>query len=1313
MKSKSDSVNRFSQYLRRAKRRERWRHILAFLSVSVLVLVSLTLLGAWLGLYRGFTPLLDNSIRVVLLVSACTSLIVLLWRPLSKLAADDGATLVESSDAAFDSRVNTFLDTQRSDPAQPFLPLLARDALSVARRVPLQRIVPTSTLVWPIALLAALFAAGAGFYHAASPTWKNAALHVWWGWKDPTLVELRQIDVQPGSIQLLAGEDLDLDIALAGFSAGHVTLHAQKPGEEQWQSSEIAVSPDGRFRFKLFRVNEPLNYYVEAGFTESERFEVSVLQPARLQSIDVDYQYPEWTKLPDVTRENITNVSAVKNTHVTLTFALDKELNDGLLMLGDEVLPMNQIDSSEGVRYQARFALQNDTEYQLMDRLLDRQVAISSVNAVIVRGDEAPEVKFLSPARDVSASPIEEVSISVEAKDDFAIESVELFYSVNAGLWQSIALDIDDVASHIFYLETMGTVNAIGANETTLAGEGEQAASTDGVTEASEAVPMQPGDLISYYVRVRDHNSMSETDMMLVDVRPFERRFSEGQGAAAGGGGGGSANEGSEISRRQKEIFLATWNLQRSTEAADGDTTGHEDNARLLSELQRTLAEQARTLADRSEARELVSQGEEIRQFVEYLREAADQMEPSALALDELAFNDAIQPQQKALQLLQRAEALFADIRMTQQEGQGGSGQQAGQDMAEMFELEMDLERNQYEQPDRGGNSADAQQQLDDIFEELADLARRQQELAEAERSNESLTREEQWQQQQLARELEQLQRELEQLERDAANATGEEAESLQQAANELSERLEQAQEALEQSEGASSAQNSEGAQDGERNADGEVAENSEGASQNEDGQTGDDSDAQSAAQAASDALREALQGLGDARSQDFQEGIDAATEQATAMLDRQRELEQQLRDAVERAARSRDSGVFTQGMSREEMQELAENKLDLQRELESLRDDVADLEERFGEQAPATGEALREAIERLDESRVAEMLGFGGDSVANGSLATVLPGESLITNSLREWRDRLSEAGATANSEELQIRENEDLQVADALDQLRDLREQLSGGTQGGGQPSEGQQGEGQQGEGQQGEGQQGEGQQGEGQQGEGQQGEGQQGEGQQGEGQQGEGQQGEGQQGEGQQGEGQQGQGQQGQDQQGQGQQGQGQQGQGQQGQGQQGQGQQGQGQGQQGQPTQQGGESQPNGPQGTGIASSSTFGNGRQDGITFERSPEQAVETAEAVDNLVTELDRAGVSEADLEALRGSAQLLRSGGGDINAARVEAEYRNILRQIEQLEVQIINNASPDTDGIEALVRQGTVSETAADYYRRLSEQPLRLQR
>ncbi|NND93144.1 MAG: hypothetical protein HKN42_19980 [Granulosicoccus sp.] len=1087
MSPSNSSIDRFGNYLHRARRRETWRHVLRFIALLCLAMCTITAVGTWAGLFRGFTPELTMSIRVILAVSTVLLCAILLWRPITSLRRDQGAALVEGADAAFNGRVRTYLDTRSRQQDQPFLSLLARDALSVARRVPLERIVPTATLVWPLLLLLFMVGVLFGFRELAPQTWQNAALHIWWGWKNGELVEPRTIAVRPGSIELLAGEDLDLDIQLNGFRQNTVTLHARSDDDE-WQTTPITQSPDQHFRFTLFRVNQPLEYYVSAAYTQSETFAVSVIQPSRLERIVARFEYPEWTRLEPTIREDVGDISGVKNTRVTLEFVLDRPMQDGALRLDDRLIALQQIDALDAAatahteagdpdlpdvpsqtnarqpeyRYQASFVIRNDTQYQLVDRMLEREVAISPEHAIIVRGDEAPDVKFVRPGRDVTASPIEEVHISIQAVDDFAVESIELLYSVNAGDWQSVMLPVEELAEHVFYLESMGSGDDLLADMPVIEDGPSPTPELQGIEPLALAgLPMHPGDLISYYVRVRDHDSVTETDMMLVDVRPFERRFSEGQGGAGGGGGGsGAANEGSEISRRQKEILMATWNLLRASEAAGGETMAQEDNARLLAELQRTLAEQARTLADRSEARELVEQGEEIRQFVDYLRAAAVQMEPSARSLDEMAFSEAIQPQQKALQLLQRAEALFADIRMTQQQGQGGGGQQAGKDMAEMFELEMDLERNQYEQPDRGGNNAGGEQ-LDDIFEQLAELARRQQALADAERQRRELTREEQWQQQQLRRELEQLQRDLEQLQQEASQAEGAEARALEQAASELSEQLQRAEEALEEStESAQQAnlQNDSTSAEGGENSGPEEGDSGSDGNGTADAATADSRDASeqndmsdpSSAQAASEALRDALRGLGEQRSRELQDGIDAALATAEKLLDEQRDVEEELRDAVDRAVRSRESGLFNSGMTREQMGELSRRKRDLQTELESVRQDVDALQQRFGEHAPDTGEALEQAIERLDESRVVEMLGIASDAISNGSIATALPGESLVTNAMREWRDRLSEARDAAADEQLQSQDNRDLQVADALDQLQNLRELLTGGQQG-----------------------------------------------------------------------------------------------------------------------------------------------------------------------------------------------------------------------------------------------------------------------
>ena len=44
---------------------------------------------------------------------------------------------------------------------------------------------------------------------------------------------------------------------------------------------------------------------------------------------------------------------------------------------------------------------------------------------------------------------------------------------------------------------------------------------------------LEPGDLVSYYAVAKDRGTAVQTDLFMVQVQPFERRFTQGQG---GGG---------------------------------------------------------------------------------------------------------------------------------------------------------------------------------------------------------------------------------------------------------------------------------------------------------------------------------------------------------------------------------------------------------------------------------------------------------------------------------------------------------------------------------------------------------------------------------------------------------------------------------------------------------------------------------------------------------------------------------------------------------------------------------------------------------
>ena len=78
---------------------------------------------------------------------------------------------------------------------------------------------------------------------------------------------------------------------------------------------------------------------------------------------------------------------------------------------------------------------------------------------------------------------------------------------------------------------------------------------------------------------------------------------------------------------------------------------------------------------------------------------ASQAMGPAADKLKQQQWHDAIQPEQKALQYLLRAEATFRQIQVAfgSTGGGGGGGGSAGRDLASLFDLELDTEKNQYE----------------------------------------------------------------------------------------------------------------------------------------------------------------------------------------------------------------------------------------------------------------------------------------------------------------------------------------------------------------------------------------------------------------------------------------------------------------------------------------------------------------------------------------------------------------------------------------------------------------------------------------
>ena len=736
---------------------QRLRKLLWLRGAAALALVVLVVggVGAWFSVESGFAPTTIGAFRVLLVLALVAVALRFLIDPLQNLK-DNLSQPVEKRVPELNGRIETYSQLKAAN--NPFLDLLAEDALKISEHHPVAVTVPrkelavaASALAGAVVVLLYLLIAGPGFLNYSL---RNLLA----GWAFVDLLPPQSIAVTPGDQNVRRGTNMRITAAMSGFDPDDAVIHILD-SSGNWQDVGMVKGPLG-FEFTLFAMQNNSHYYVSATSLRSPEYSLNVVDVPGIEKLELTYNFPDWTaRDPEVSTSG--DVNALPDTRIALKVTTTAPLRDGQLVLNGT----KQSLSSSGNDASGQFTVTADGVYYLATTVGGEQVRLSDDFFIRLAADGKPELKITKPGGDYNASSIEEVLARVEAKDDYGLKALALQYSVNGGAFQKVDLLKNPVreitADHIFMLEDLRVarkqLTTANVGKFKVALDEKSAAASADKTVAAETTALQPGDLISFYAEAADRTQTVRTDMFFIQIQPYNRRYSQSQLSGGGGGGGGGGQQQDEISKRQRQIIVSTWNLIRDKSA--GDANGQvELNAKLLSDLQNTLAEQATTLADRARARGL-DNDEQIRDFVSNMDLAVQSMHPASEQLAKSELNAAIQPAQEALQHLLRAESVFNDITVSQQRGGGGGGGggRSGQDLAEMYELEMDLSLNQYE---TGNNVTpqQQQQQTDDIMKKLDELAKRQAELASNLRNQKQLTDAQRYQQEMLKRQAEQLQ---------------------------------------------------------------------------------------------------------------------------------------------------------------------------------------------------------------------------------------------------------------------------------------------------------------------------------------------------------------------------------------------------------------------------------------------------------------------------------------------------------------------------------------------------------------------------
>jgi hypothetical protein len=730
------ALEKLNNYLRSLELRLRLFAASRGIAVAACFAVILTVLFVWVSNRYAFAQRVVFPLRILLFFALAAAFSGLLLVPLLKVNRRRAARLAEHRVPGFEERLLTI--SERPDAENPFTELVAEDALRVASEHEPQQLMPSRSLIGflgiaAVALFALLWliAGGPGY-------WGYGASLLWTGSANAAKRPLYDIGVQPGNNTIRRKSDQLITAQLFGFSAHHITLHAKYSSALKWEQTPMLPRTDGSgYQFLFAGLSEAVEYYVQADAAQSKHFMISVKDLPGVKRVRVALHFPSGLGLRDVVQDPGGDVRAVQGSQADISVLTDRPLERGFLVLenGSKI----ELAHREGNWLAARLPIHKDGSYHVAALDGREMVRISDDYFIEAKKDEPPSVKILRPGHDPHVSPIEELPVTIEASDDFGIDNLDLHYSVNGGPEQVVPLS-----------KARGTKEA---QETT--------------TLYFENFKAVPGDLVSFYATARDAKTTSQSEIIFAQAEPFDFKFTQSQQMGGGMSGMGMGNQEADISERQKQIIAATFNEVRNS---NKPRTALEQDARFLSDLEGKLGEQAKTLADRMASRELGSANSEFEEFSKLMTRASSEMNDAVAELRPGKWHDALTPEQKALQSLLRAEAIFRDIQVAF--GQAGSGIGAGgpqRDLARMFDLELDTSKNQYETGQSSAGSRDDQQKaVDDAFERLKMLAQRQQELAAANAQQNAF--EQRWEEEQLRRQAEELRQQMQQL---AQNSQG------------------------------------------------------------------------------------------------------------------------------------------------------------------------------------------------------------------------------------------------------------------------------------------------------------------------------------------------------------------------------------------------------------------------------------------------------------------------------------------------------------------------------------------------------------
>ena len=300
------------------------------------------------------------------------------------------------------------------------------------------------------------------------------------------------IEVRPGDVEVDRGSDVAIQVQITGTTEMPRLQFRERGGA--WRTRTFSPDPTGEtlhqgghWETLLPRVDRNLEYQVEAPRATSSVFAILVRETPRLAGFRAHLAYPRYTGLPTETLTSGTgDLTALKGTAVDLRVLTNRPLSGGYLdWRDDREKETRRVDLTavDATTWKTEFRMMKPASYAVVlldhegsERLRSPRYRVDPV------ADRPPHLTLHFPQTDHDLAEDMIERMVADAADDFGFSETTVRYRVDDGSEKFVSYEPFVAGQTEFRLDTLWDLSGL---------------------------DLLPGSVVSYYVEVRDNDTVS------------------------------------------------------------------------------------------------------------------------------------------------------------------------------------------------------------------------------------------------------------------------------------------------------------------------------------------------------------------------------------------------------------------------------------------------------------------------------------------------------------------------------------------------------------------------------------------------------------------------------------------------------------------------------------------------------------------------------------------------------------------------------------------------------------------------------------